>query len=319
MMRSVMPVSIPTHACKPRSRATRAFRPRAALALCGCLVIHFAANVLPCAGAEALSADPQHVKAELIADAASIAPGATFQLAVRLVMEDGWHVNWLNPGDAGLAPGIAWKLPEGFRHGLVVWPFPARFNSGPLVIFGYGEEVILAAECRAPESLTPGDEVELSADISWLACEEACVPGSAVATLRLPVEAAARPDSGNARRIESARRSGPSPSGLWNVEARLEDDTRLVLDLQTAAESTPPLDGLFFFPYDQGIIENGSAQVSSVSAGPAGRVAYQLHIELARMSTGSPARLTGVLVSSRGWTDGGAPGAIEIDIPVHSR
>jgi thiol:disulfide interchange protein DsbD len=256
------------------------------------------------------------VRAELVADVASVAPGATFRLAVRLLMQDGWHVNWLNPGDAGLAPGIAWKLPPGFRAGLVEWPLPERFRDGPLVIFGYAGEVVLSTEVRAPADLAPGGEVQLAADVSWLACREACIPGEAVATLRLPVEASPRRHAESAAEISAARARCPAPSLSWNVQARIENDDRMVLELQTADETTPRIENVFFFPFDQGIIENGSAQAMTASTGPHGRVAYQLRVELSRVGGTRPSRLSGVLVSASGWNSGDGPGAIEIDIPV---
>jgi thiol:disulfide interchange protein DsbD len=259
------------------------------------------------------------VRAGLVADVACVAPGGTFRLAVRLTMEEGWHVNWLNPGDAGLAPGVSWRLPAGFRAGLLEWPHPRRFVTGPVVIFGYEAEVLLVTDVRAPATLEAGGAVELIADVSWLACAEACVPGSGTASLRLPVEAVSRPDADGVRRIEAARRRLPSPAGAWHVEAYPEDATRLVLELQTAAATTPALEGLYFFPYEQGLIENSSAQVMSVSPGPGGRTGYQLRVELSRMATQPPSRLTGVLVSASGWSGGTGSGAIEVDIPIRSR
>jgi thiol:disulfide interchange protein DsbD len=234
-------------------------------------------------------------------------------------MREGWHVNWINPGDAGLAPGVAWKLPAGFRAGLLEWPAPERFRSGPLAIFGYAQEVLLVTQVRAPADLAPGSTVELAADVSWLACEEACVPGGAAVSLRLPVETVARRDAKWHARIAETRDRRPSPSLQWNVQARAEDATRLVLDVQTAAENTPPIEGVFFFPFEPGIIENAAAQTLVTAPGPSGRVAYQLRVELSRTGAGVPHRISGVLVSAAGWGGAHVPGAIEIDVPVAGR
>lgn len=309
-----------TRAHAPRRRAPGIIRALAVIAVSASAVLRIAiparADVAP--GAPATAAGDL-VRAELISDAAAISPGSTFRLAVRLTMREGWHVNWLNPGDAGLAPGIAWKLPPGFRAGLLAWPMPDRFRSGPLVIFGYGGDVVLATEVRVPKELPPGGAVELAADVSWLACEEACIPGSAAASLRLPVEPAPRRNATSGAMIEAALARCPSPSLQWNVQARIEDGDRLVLDLQTAAAATPRIENVFFFPFDQGIIENASAQALSASAGPYDRTAYQLRIELSRVGGARPSRLAGVLVSASGWNGDGKPGAIEIDIPVSPR
>ena len=67
------------------------------------------------------------VKARLVAETGSIAPGETVWVALHLEMRPGWHVYWRNPGDAGLPPEIAWKLPPGFTAGEIAWPTPERF------------------------------------------------------------------------------------------------------------------------------------------------------------------------------------------------
>ena len=64
----------------------------------------------------------QVVKASLVADTASIESGKSFRVGVRLIMDPGWHTYWKNPGDAGLATTVAWKLPKGFSAGKLGWP-----------------------------------------------------------------------------------------------------------------------------------------------------------------------------------------------------
>lgn len=261
------------------------------------------------------AATSEQVRAELVADVAAIEPGKPFRIAVRLVMQDGWHVNWINPGDAGLAPSIGWKLPVGFKAGLIEWPLPRRFVTGPLVIFGYDDAVLLSVDVIVPANLAIGKTVELGAEVSWLACAEACVPGSARVSLSLPVKAASRVNEEWNAKIDAARARCPSPPSEWNTFAHFGDDATLLLDLQTAAETTPKLDGVFFFPYDQGLIENASAQSLSAMPGPYGRIEYQLRIERARMGTELPERLTGILVCESGWTTGAGPQAMTIDVP----
>jgi len=263
-----------------------------------------------------LAAAPEPVRAELVADVASIQPGKPFRLAVRLAMSDGWHVNWINPGDAGLAPSIAWRLPKGFRAGLIEWPLPRRFSTGPLVIFGYGDDVLLSVDVVVPGTLEVGTSVELVAEVSWLACAEACVPGAGKASLRLPVEATSRTSPGWNSRIDAARGRCPIQPSEWNVDARVGDDATLLVDLQTAADTTPTLDGVFFFPFEQGLIENASAQSLAAMPGPYGRIAYQLRIERARIGVELPKRLTGILVCESGWTAGAGPQAMTVDVPL---
>ncbi len=305
-----------------RTRSTLVGTTRSVAALAGIATCAFAIAQMASSPRSAVAqvpgvaSAPEPVRAELVADAASIQPGKQFRLAVRLVMSDGWHVNWINPGDAGLAPSVAWRLPKGFRVGLIEWPLPRRFETGSLVIFGYGEDVLLSVDVDAPATLETGTSAELIAEVSWLACAEACVPGTATVSLQLPVEAASRPSPEWKSRIDESRERCPVQPADWSVDARVRDDATLLFDLQTAAEKTPALDGVFFFPFDQGLIENASAQTLAAMPGPYGRVAYQLRIERARIGVELPKRLTGILVCESGWTAGAGPQAITIDVPL---
>lgn len=259
------------------------------------------------------------VTASLLCDAASIQPGKSFQLAVKLKIRDGWHVNWMNPGDAGLAPSVGWELPKGFKAEPIRWPFPQRFRTGPLVIFGYRNEVLLVARVTPPASLTPGGTVHLAAGVTWLACAGECIPGRGTASIERPVASAARVDAAASGEIEEALSRCPVPSGAWRISGSLTDGRTIAMDIQTASALQAPLDNVFFFPYEPGYIDNSADQRLSVLSGSDGRRAYQLRIDVSRLATARPARLSGVLVSSNGWTSAGKPGAIEVDVPLTTR
>lgn len=265
----------------------------------------------------ALSSEPDPndlVRAELVASVDAWAPGRPFRLAVRLAIKEGWHVNWLNPGDAGLAPGIEWRVPKGFKTTVMCWPYPERFATGPLVIFGYARELLLVTEVTPPADFAAGSAVELGAEVTWLACEEACIPGSASLSLKLPTEATARANAKESAAIDTWSARCPELAGAWNVDASLGDRGTLLLDLQTAQDSNTNLDGVFFYPYEQGVIENGAPQLLSVLEGPRGRSAYQLRVDLWRMATTIPERVRGVLVMNSGGRR-----AIEVDVPLRKR
>ena len=259
------------------------------------------------------------VQAELVADVASVAPGTPFRLGVRLRMSEGWHVNWINPGDAGLAPSIAWKLPDGFKAGIVQWPLPSRIPAGPIAIFGYGNEVLLMTDVRPPADLAPGGIIDLGAGVSWLACAEECVPGSATLQLRLPVEKTARPDAAQRAWFDATEAQLPRHAMAWSVDARIDQSTTLVLEIQNGTADMTRLEGVFFFPYDPGLIENAQPQIMTVHAGPAGQPVYELQITRARIPASAMTNVAGVLVASSGLGAGTAPAAIEINVPVNQR
>lgn len=131
----------------------------------------------------------QPIKAELIQEETTVQPGRPFTVALRLTMEEGWHVYWKNPGDAGLPLKVEWKLPTGLQAGPLKWPFPEKFNLEDLVGFGYEKEVILLAELTPAITMQPGTTVPLEAHLSWLVCSSnTCQPGEATIHLPLQIE-----------------------------------------------------------------------------------------------------------------------------------
>lgn len=78
-----------------------------------------------------------HLRAELVSEAAMVAPGRPFWVALRYGLQPGWHTYWHNPGDSGEDPRIRWTLPEGFSAGEIQWLPPQRLPVGPLMNHGY--------------------------------------------------------------------------------------------------------------------------------------------------------------------------------------
>ena len=174
----------------------------------------------PLCGAPAAGLRQQLVEAELVSDAQVIAPGRTFQVGVLFRMAPGWHIYWKNPGDAGLATDIEFRLPKGFAVGALRWPAPHTFGqSGGIVGYGYKKQVLLWASVTASKKLRPGQSADLRVEASWLACRDKCVMGSKSLSLRLPVAAAGRP--ANRKLFAAWRRKLPTePSDKASGVAR---------------------------------------------------------------------------------------------------
>ena len=134
------------------------------------------------------------VKAELLADVAAVKAGEAFTAGVRLTIEPGWHVYWLNPGDSGAPTNVKLKAPPGFKVGPLQYPVPVRFNQpGDVPGYGYEDEVLLAVRVTPPADLKGAADVTLTADVTWLCCKDACIPGKAKLSLKLPASDAAKP------------------------------------------------------------------------------------------------------------------------------
>jgi DsbC/DsbD-like thiol-disulfide interchange protein len=263
----------------------------------------------------AADSQSEHAKVRIIADVQSIEPGEPFEVGIHFDIEEGWHLNWINPGDAGLAPSIGWKLPDGFRVGELEWPYPRAYRIGPLVIYGYDEELLLTTRVTPPADLPAGGRVDIGASVGWLACAEACVPGSAEVATSLPVRSSLPPPDDRWRSaFEKARDQSPMPPDGWRVQAFVEDERRYLLEVRSSDPKGEPIAGCRFFPLDPGVIENAQPQRFSALRG-----GFDLSLTRAYMSTGIPDRIRGVLVAEPGWDLSGKRRAISFDVPLERR
>jgi thiol:disulfide interchange protein DsbD len=134
------------------------------------------------------------VKAQLVADVDSVAPGTGFTLGVRFVMKPDWHIYWHNPGESGLATSIAFELPESLTAGPILWPAPMRFDQpGDILGYGYSDSVLLAAKVMVKSDISEIDALPIRAKARWLSCKDVCIPGSAELELRLPMGSSPSP------------------------------------------------------------------------------------------------------------------------------
>src|SRR6266513_665480 len=99
----------------------------------------------------------EHVEAELVADKSAAKPGTPALIGLKLRMEPHWHTYWKNPGDSGLPTRVRWRLPPGWKAGELQWPYPQPLPVGPLMNFGYEDEVVLLAEVTPPANAAPGN------------------------------------------------------------------------------------------------------------------------------------------------------------------
>ncbi len=149
--------------------------------------------LLLCAGsAAAVEWGDGNARARLVTSAANPEAGGTFWLGVHFDIRPGWHIYWRNPGGAGLATDIRWRLPEAFDAGAMQWPLPVYFTqSGNIPGYGYVESVVLASEISVSPDFDDGNSTAVGAKVAWLACKDVCVIGDAVlegSLATLPVE-----------------------------------------------------------------------------------------------------------------------------------
>lgn len=121
-------------------------------------------------------APAQRVRAQLVLDRDSLAPGEACWGLLELQPETDWHLYWEQPGDAGEPPRISWDLPEGLEAGPLLFPAPTLLREDIVVEQVHHGRLALPFLVRvAPDAQPPVEgNWKLAADATWLVCREAC-------------------------------------------------------------------------------------------------------------------------------------------------
>ncbi len=232
----------------------------------------------------ASSASVPHLRIELLAEDAALTKGRDLQLGLHFVLEKGWHLYFVNPGDSGEPPRVSWTLPAaggaGLRVGELRWPTPQRLVAGPLVNYGYEDEVTLLAPLHADSAAAVGTDMRplvVSAAVSWLVCHQECIPGRAqlARTVAVGSDPAGEvaPSLGEPDQLTPPAAVGPllaaaaqalpsPPPASWQLDGVLDASAfYLRLQLGEAEEGLRAQ----FVPLEGNQIEDAAAQQSSLT------------------------------------------------------
>jgi thiol:disulfide interchange protein/DsbC/DsbD-like thiol-disulfide interchange protein len=202
-------------------------------------------------------ADAEHVTAELTALAPQIAIGGHLTAGLILTLEEHWHVYWINPGDAGEPPHITWTLPTGLTAGPLQFPAPQRLPLGPLMDYGYEDQVAFPIQLTASPSTKPG-KIHLDAHVSWIVCADRCIPGKAHVGLDLDVVRGPLPTPPSVGAVGEALSWLPKPLPAEDKIAAVADNQTIALTV-TSGDS---INAAEFYPFDQGQIANAADQIA---------------------------------------------------------
>ena len=222
-----------------------------------------------------------HAEVTLASETNAIESGRPFRLGLHFKLAKGWHIYWVNPGDAGEPPRLELALPEGTKSSEIVWPTPLRIPEGPVMTYGYLDEVLLPVTVTA-------SSIEISfpleAKANWLVCEKICVPEEG--SFRLDIPVGGMTPSPEASLFASADRRIPQPSPFV---AMLAPDGSLFVEGNGI--SVKSIADAWFFPDKWGAIDDAAPQTPTITAG-------KLILALKRGQTfDQNEALTGVLVT----------------------
>jgi thiol:disulfide interchange protein DsbD len=139
------------------------------------------------------------------------------------------------------------------------FPAPKRLPLGPLMDFGYEDEVLFPLHLQVAKTVKPGPAV-LHAKVDWLVCREVCIPGKAelevsrkILAIEPIVAVETAPDAEIWKRLANSLPS-PLPANFKAVFQPTKEGFRLAVETGQR-ESTA-----VFFPADQDILDNPAPQ-----------------------------------------------------------
>jgi thiol:disulfide interchange protein/DsbC/DsbD-like thiol-disulfide interchange protein len=245
-----------------------------------------------------------NVRAELLAEVATVKPGEPFWVGLRQIIRPKWHTYWKNPGDSGLPTEITWTLPAGAKADPIIWPQPHLFEVSGIVNYGFKDEAVLLVRITPPADLA--GTLKLEAAANWLVCEDVCIPEDGKFELVLPAGPSASPAPPATRAIfDKARREVPTLSP-WSARygtAKSGDPTLLVEAKGLKADT---IRDIYFFPAEWGAVAAMAKQNATI-----GSDGIRIPLKRGEAKT-LPDQLAGTLVLTEKTADGDVRQAFDI-------
>ena len=247
-------------------------------------------------------------QASLVVGSEVARPGETVWVGVHLRMAPRWHTYWRNAGESGSPTTIEWTLPAGVKAGEILWPVPETFKSGGMVTYVYHDQTVLLIPLTL-DSTVPAGRLELKAKVSWLECEELCVPGKGQVAASLTVGPDSKP-SADAPMIEAWRQKLPRTNpglgarAFWEKEA-VGDERPVVIEWA----ASPGVSGDFLPLASETFDVSGETKSLPAEAGK-----IRLRKVVKKLEGGWPTDLAGVVTQK----SGDQTAAFEVRLPLGS-
>jgi thiol:disulfide interchange protein DsbD len=236
--------------------------------------------------------DAKHVQVTLLVPPQQVYPGESFTAGLEFQMEPGWHVYWINAGDSGEPPVARWKLPAGITASSMEFPPPQRLPLGPLMDFGYENQVVFPVPMRvAADFHASAPQTRIAAHLTWLVCREVCIPEKGdLSAARTALDAAPGVAVTDPRALALVARFEsqlPKPLPAGDVAHFRSTAQGFVLEVLTGSREPTAQ----FFPLDESVIANAAPQ----PAEPLPR-GVQLTLKKDQSLQSTPQQLNGLLV-----------------------
>lgn len=197
-----------------------------------------------------------HVRGEPVSSVTQVSAGETFKVIFAQDIDPDWHTYWLNPGDSGAPPSIRWQVADGVEVSEFEYPYPERIPYGPLMNYGYHDEVRLPFDVTVPEDFSES-ELTLEGSGQVLVCADICIPQKVTLSLSVPI-GPTQVDSSRVAYFEEAAALIPASLSVPTSFTATEDEISLTIGLP--AIQGDRIDSVDYFPLVADTIDNPSDQ-----------------------------------------------------------
>jgi len=181
-----------------------------------------------------------------------------------------------------------------------------------MTTFVYYDETMLLVPLTLASN-TPRGQFEVKANVAWLECEEACLPGEATLSARFSV-GPERKASVAAAQIETWKRRIPQPNPALEANvAWLSPPVGETGEIAVEGRSTDDFVPTDFYPYES---ENFTVD-PGVKPLPASTARFRFAKSLKRLDQDFPSRLVGLLIQP--GAKPGEPRAVEVTLTLSTK
>lgn len=262
-----------------------------------------------------VSGSSPHAEGTILLERSAAMPGDKFLGALRLKMEDGWHVYWVNPGDSGLPPTAVWASSPEVTAGAFRFPTPHAIPLATLMNYGYENEVVLPFEVQVAPAAAVGSPLTIGAKFEYLICADICVPEEVTLSTSLPVAATPSADDAASKIIAETLPSIPVPLTGQAMVERSGDTFKVGVVDDSLASAIATAKSVRFFPYGSEILHAAPQIVRTGLDGVS--VELKANTMFAKPGDNALGGIIGIETADgemRGWEAPATPGAVPASV-----
>jgi thiol:disulfide interchange protein DsbD len=214
---------------------------------------------LPLHAAESEFVDTGKVVASLVSSHDAAMPGEDITVALRTILDQGWHTYWRNPGDSGEPVSLYWNKKGDWQVGEIVWPLPITLPTGPIINYGFEGAPLFPVKMTVPPNAKMGSVETIGLEFYYLVCKDVCIPESGEASIDLLIGEPVKDVRWDAL-IRDAINTAPKPVSVTGGITKKGD----TLEISLADLPEGNFENAYFFPFDQGILMHSQPQNVSV-------------------------------------------------------